>query len=158
MELTAISIIAESTVSYDHNSTVIVTYNNQDEPVHSELINQDISTTLQRATSCANIMPSTRLGERYKPSRSSQKGFRNDFGRSQSVAEGQGSVNEAQTDKLCHSEADNNVLPSKRAEIATRSLSGHIQIQPEGIKQRISAERVSNPRISVEKLHEILPD
>ncbi|MBW0533362.1 hypothetical protein O181_073077 [Austropuccinia psidii MF-1] len=43
----------------------------------------------------------------YSPSKSSQKGYRRDYSRSQSVSEGQGSVNELQTDKLSYSEADN---------------------------------------------------
>ncbi|MBW0590809.1 hypothetical protein O181_130524 [Austropuccinia psidii MF-1] len=98
-------------------------------------------------------MPSNRSGGSYNPSRSSQKGFRCDYGRSQSVTEGQGSVNEIQNDKLCHSEADNTVLPSKRAYTPTRSLSGHIQSQPEGLKQCIAAQRVPDPCRSVEKLH-----
>ncbi|MBW0462505.1 hypothetical protein O181_002220 [Austropuccinia psidii MF-1] len=79
-------------------------------------------------------MPSTRSGASYNPSSSTQKGYRCDYGRSQSVTEGQGSVNGSQTDKLCHSEADNTVLPSNRADTATRSLSGHIQSHPEGLQ------------------------
>ncbi|MBW0534756.1 hypothetical protein O181_074471 [Austropuccinia psidii MF-1] len=47
---------------------------------------------------------------------------------------------------------------SKRADSTTRSLSGHIQSQPEGLKQCISAQRVPDPCGSVEKLHEFLPD
>ncbi|MBW0492739.1 hypothetical protein O181_032454 [Austropuccinia psidii MF-1] len=80
-------------------------------------------------------MPSTRSGARYNPSRSFQKGYRHDYGRSQSITEGQGSVNESQTDKLCHYEADDTVLSSKRADTATRSPSEHIQSQPEGLQQ-----------------------
>ncbi|MBW0590589.1 hypothetical protein O181_130304 [Austropuccinia psidii MF-1] len=72
-------------------------------------------------------MPSTRSGASYNTLCSSQKGDRCDDVRSQSVLEGQGSVNEPQTDKLCYSEADNTVLPSKRDDTATRSLSGHIK-------------------------------
>ncbi|MBW0474834.1 hypothetical protein O181_014549 [Austropuccinia psidii MF-1] len=103
-------------------------------------------------------MPSTRSGSSFNPSSSSRKGFRRDYGRRKSVTEGQGSVNESQADKLCHSEADNNFLPSNRADTATRSLSGHIQSQPEGIQQFIAAQRVPDPCRSVEKLHEFLPD
>ncbi|MBW0553716.1 hypothetical protein O181_093431 [Austropuccinia psidii MF-1] len=103
-------------------------------------------------------MLSTRSGASYKPSRSSRKGYRHDYCRSQSVTEGQGSVNESQTDKLCHSEADNTFLPSNRAYNATRSLSEHIKSQPEGLQQCISAKRVPDSCISVEKLHEHLPD
>ncbi|MBW0566344.1 hypothetical protein O181_106059 [Austropuccinia psidii MF-1] len=88
-------------------------------------------------------MPSTRSGASYNPSRSSQKGYRHDYGRSQSVAEGQGSVNGSLTDKLCHSEADNTVLPSKKADTATRSLCGHIQSQPEGLPKCIARSRNS---------------
>ncbi|MBW0541509.1 hypothetical protein O181_081224 [Austropuccinia psidii MF-1] len=103
-------------------------------------------------------MPSTRSGASYNPSSSSQKGHRSDYGRGQSVAEGQGSVDDLQINKLCHSESDNTILPSKRADNATRSLSGHIQSQTEGLQQCISAERVPDPCRSVEKLHEFLPD
>ncbi|MBW0506667.1 hypothetical protein O181_046382 [Austropuccinia psidii MF-1] len=79
-------------------------------------------------------MPSTRSGASYNPSRSSQKGYRCDYGRSQSVTEGQG------------------------ADTTTRSLSGHIQSQPEGLQQCIAAQRVPDTCRSVEKLHEFLPD
>ncbi|MBW0515616.1 hypothetical protein O181_055331 [Austropuccinia psidii MF-1] len=103
-------------------------------------------------------MPSTRSVAIYSPSRSSQKGYRPNYGRSQSVTEGKGSVNGSQTDKLCHSEADNTVLISNRADTTTRSLSGHIKSQPEGLKQCIVAQRVPDPCRYVEKLHEFLPD
>ncbi|MBW0587657.1 hypothetical protein O181_127372 [Austropuccinia psidii MF-1] len=79
-------------------------------------------------------MPSTRLGASYNPSSSFQKGLRRDYGRSQSVTEGQG------------------------ADTATRSLSGNLQSQPEGVQQCIAAQRVPDPFRSVEKLHEFLPD
>ncbi|MBW0500182.1 hypothetical protein O181_039897 [Austropuccinia psidii MF-1] len=94
----------------------------------------------------------------YNPSSSSKRGYRCDYGRIKSVTEGQGSVNETKTDKLCHSETDNTVLPSSRADNATRSLSGHIQSQPEGPQQCIAAQRVPDPCRSVENLHELLPD
>ncbi|MBW0591779.1 hypothetical protein O181_131494 [Austropuccinia psidii MF-1] len=90
-------------------------------------------------------MSSTRSGAGYNPSISSQKCYRHDYCRSQSVTEEKGSVNGSQTDKLCHSEADNTVLPSKRACTATRSLSGNIQIQPEDLQQFISVQRVPDP-------------
>ncbi|MBW0583961.1 hypothetical protein O181_123676 [Austropuccinia psidii MF-1] len=80
-------------------------------------------------------MPSARSGARYNPSSSSQKGYRHDHGRRKSVTEQQGSINESQTDKLCHSEADDTVSPSNKDDTAIRSLSGHIQSQPEGLKQ-----------------------
>ncbi|MBW0486175.1 hypothetical protein O181_025890 [Austropuccinia psidii MF-1] len=67
-------------------------------------------------------------------------------------------MNEPQTEKLYHSEANNMVLLSNRAESATRSLSGHLQSQPEGLQQCIEAQRVPNPFTYVEKLHELLPD
>ncbi|MBW0584394.1 hypothetical protein O181_124109 [Austropuccinia psidii MF-1] len=67
-------------------------------------------------------MPSTRSGANYSPLSNSQKGHRPEYGRSQSVSEKQGSVNESQTGKLCHSEAYNTVLPSNRADTTTRSL------------------------------------
>ncbi|MBW0592211.1 hypothetical protein O181_131926 [Austropuccinia psidii MF-1] len=103
-------------------------------------------------------MPSTRSGASYNPSSGSQKGHRCDYGRSQSVTEGKGSVDDLQIKKLCHSEADNTILPSNRADTTTRSLSGHIQSQPEGLQQCIAAQRVPDPCRSVEKLHEFLPD
>ncbi|MBW0542060.1 hypothetical protein O181_081775 [Austropuccinia psidii MF-1] len=84
-------------------------------------------------------MPSTRSGASYNHSSSSQKGHRRDYGKRQSVTEGKGSVDDFQIDKLCHSEADNTVIPSNRAETATRSLSGHLKSQPEGLKQCIAA-------------------
>ncbi|MBW0563376.1 hypothetical protein O181_103091 [Austropuccinia psidii MF-1] len=103
-------------------------------------------------------MPSNRSGASYNSSSSSQKGHRCDYGRSQSVTEGQGSVNDFQINKLYHSEADKTVLPSKRADTATRSLSGHLQSQPEGLQECIAAQRVPDPCRSMEKLHEFLPD
>ncbi|MBW0578962.1 hypothetical protein O181_118677 [Austropuccinia psidii MF-1] len=103
-------------------------------------------------------MPSTRSGASYNQSRSSQKGNRHDYGRSQSATEEQGSVNESQTNKLCHSEADDIYLHSNRAETATRILSGHLKRQPEGIQQCFSAQRVQDPFRSVDKLHEFLPE
>ncbi|MBW0588956.1 hypothetical protein O181_128671 [Austropuccinia psidii MF-1] len=102
-------------------------------------------------------MPSTRSGAIYNPSRSSQKGHRRDYGRSQSVTEGQGSVVDFQINKLCNSEVNNTVLPSNRADTATRSLSGHLQSQPEGLQKCIAAQRVRNPCRSVENLQEFLP-
>ncbi|MBW0537366.1 hypothetical protein O181_077081 [Austropuccinia psidii MF-1] len=45
-------------------------------------------------------MPSTRSGASYNPSSSSQKGNRHDYGRRQSVTEGQGSVDDSQKLKL----------------------------------------------------------
>ncbi|MBW0592446.1 hypothetical protein O181_132161 [Austropuccinia psidii MF-1] len=71
-------------------------------------------------------MPSIKSGASHNPSSSSQKGHRRDYGRSQSVTEGQG------------------------ADTATRSLSGHLQSHPEGLKQCIAAERVPDPCRSVE--------
>ncbi|MBW0516304.1 hypothetical protein O181_056019 [Austropuccinia psidii MF-1] len=103
-------------------------------------------------------MPSTRSGASYNSSRSSQKGHRCDYGRSQSVTEGQGSVDDFQTNKLCHSEADNSVLPLNRADTATRSLSESIQSQPEGLEQCIAAPRVPDSHRSLEKLHKFLSD
>ncbi|MBW0490624.1 hypothetical protein O181_030339 [Austropuccinia psidii MF-1] len=79
-------------------------------------------------------MPSTKSGASYNPSSSSQKGYRRDYGRSQSVTEGQ------------------------EADTPTRSVTGHLQSQPEGLQQCISAQRVMDPCRSVEKQHEFLPD
>ncbi|MBW0590542.1 hypothetical protein O181_130257 [Austropuccinia psidii MF-1] len=103
-------------------------------------------------------MPANRSGASYKPSSSSQKGHRCDYGRSQSDTEGQGSLKDLHNNKLSNSEADDNILPSKRADTATRSLSGHLQSQPEGLQQCTAAQRVPDPCRSVEKLHELIPD
>ncbi|MBW0557664.1 hypothetical protein O181_097379 [Austropuccinia psidii MF-1] len=99
-------------------------------------------------------MPSNGTGESYNPLSISQKGYRHDYGRSQLVTEGQGLVNQTQTDKLCHSDANNTILPSQKAETTMRCLSGHIQSQPEVLDQLLAAKRVPYPCISVEKLHE----
>ncbi|MBW0566041.1 hypothetical protein O181_105756 [Austropuccinia psidii MF-1] len=85
-------------------------------------------------------MPSTQSGTSYKPSSSSQKGHRPDYGRSQSDTEGQGSVKDFHSNELSNSEADDTILPSKRADTATRSLSGHSQ--QEGLQQCTAAQRV----------------
>ncbi|MBW0588452.1 hypothetical protein O181_128167 [Austropuccinia psidii MF-1] len=103
-------------------------------------------------------MPSTRSGACYNPSSNFQKSHRRDYGRRQSVTEGQGSVYDFQINKLCHSEADNTILPSNTAATATKSLSEHIQSQPEGLQQCIAPQRVPDPCRCVEKLHEFLPD
>ncbi|MBW0588177.1 hypothetical protein O181_127892, partial [Austropuccinia psidii MF-1] len=147
---TVTRIIPSSNVNSDHNSTVIVTQNNQLEPISSKLINLDISNTLQKAKNLANRVS-------YNPSSSSQKSHRRDYGRSQSVTEGQGSVVDFKIHKLCHSEADNTILPSNSAETATRSLSVHLKSQPEGLQQCTAAQRLPDPCRSVEKLHEFLP-
>ncbi|MBW0593910.1 hypothetical protein O181_133625 [Austropuccinia psidii MF-1] len=117
---------ASTVISIDPASTVIVTQNNQPEPI-SSLINLDIINTLQKAKHLANTS--------YNPSSTSHKGRRRDFCRSQSVTEGQGSVDDLQINKLCHSEADKTVLPSKRAGTSTRGLREHLQSQPEGLQQ-----------------------
>ncbi|MBW0485147.1 hypothetical protein O181_024862 [Austropuccinia psidii MF-1] len=103
-------------------------------------------------------MPSTRAGARYNPSSSSQKGNIRDYGRIQSVTEGQGSVDDFKISKLFHSKDYYTVLPSKTADTTTRILSGHLQSQPEVLQQCIAAQRVPDPCRSVEKLHEFLPD
>ncbi|MBW0545812.1 hypothetical protein O181_085527 [Austropuccinia psidii MF-1] len=103
-------------------------------------------------------MPSTRSGASYKPSSSSQKGHRHDYGRSQSDTEGQGSVKDFHNNKLSNSEADDSILPSKRADNTTRSLSGHLKSQPEGLQQCTAAQRVPDPCRSVKKPHELIPD
>ncbi|MBW0573433.1 hypothetical protein O181_113148 [Austropuccinia psidii MF-1] len=125
---TVSSIIPASTFNSDHNSTAIVTQNIQPEQINSDLINLDISNTLQEAKNLAKI------------------------------TEGQGSVDDLQTNKLCNSEADKTVSPSKRAETSTRSLSGHLQSQSEALQQCIAAQRVPDPCRSVKKLHEFLCD
>ncbi|MBW0569466.1 hypothetical protein O181_109181 [Austropuccinia psidii MF-1] len=103
-------------------------------------------------------MPSNRSGASYKPSSSSQKGHRRYYCRSQSDTEGQGSVKDFHKNNLSNYEADDTILPSKRADTARRSLSGHLKSQPEGLQQCTSAQRVSDPFRSVEKLHELIPD
>ncbi|MBW0592771.1 hypothetical protein O181_132486 [Austropuccinia psidii MF-1] len=103
-------------------------------------------------------MPSTRSGASYNPSRSSQKGNRRDYGRSQPGTEGKGSVDDFQTTKIGHSDADNTILPSQRADTATRSLSGHIQSQPQSVQQCPAVQGVPDLCRSVEKVHELLPD
>ncbi|MBW0593443.1 hypothetical protein O181_133158 [Austropuccinia psidii MF-1] len=103
-------------------------------------------------------MPSTRSGGRCNPSSSSQKGNKRDYCITKSVTEGKGSVDDFQTTKIGHSDADNTILPSQRADIATRSLSGHIQSQPQSLQQCTEVQRVPDPCRSVEKLHELLPD
>ncbi|MBW0471246.1 hypothetical protein O181_010961 [Austropuccinia psidii MF-1] len=55
-------------------------------------------------------------------------------------------------------EGDEIALPSKRAEATPRSLCGHIQSQPEGLKHCIYEQRVPDPCRSVEKLQELLPE
>ncbi|MBW0587366.1 hypothetical protein O181_127081, partial [Austropuccinia psidii MF-1] len=51
---TATSIIPASTANSDYNSTVIISQTNQPEPISSELINLDISNTLQKTKNLAN--------------------------------------------------------------------------------------------------------
>ncbi|MBW0526787.1 hypothetical protein O181_066502 [Austropuccinia psidii MF-1] len=147
------SIIPARTVNSDHNITVIITQNNQQEQIYFKLISLDISNTLQRAKNLANNQEPT-----ITPQAAPKKGHRCDYGRSQSVKEGQGSVDDSQINKLCHSENYNIVLPSNRADTTTRRLSGYMKIQPEGVQQCISAQRVPDPCRYVEKLHEIFPD
>ncbi|MBW0591037.1 hypothetical protein O181_130752 [Austropuccinia psidii MF-1] len=79
-------------------------------------------------------MPSTISVASYKPSSSSQKGHRRDYGRSPSDTEGQWSGKDFHHNELSNTEADETILPSKRADTATRSLSGHLQSQPEGLQ------------------------
>ncbi|MBW0469289.1 hypothetical protein O181_009004 [Austropuccinia psidii MF-1] len=102
-------------------------------------------------------MPFPRSGASYNPSSSFKRNFERDYGRRKSVSEGQGSLNELQTDKLCYSEAYKTIFPSNRAYTSTRSLSLDTQIQPDGIKHYTSTQRVSNPRISLKKVHQLLP-
>ncbi|MBW0567083.1 hypothetical protein O181_106798 [Austropuccinia psidii MF-1] len=103
-------------------------------------------------------MPSNRSGASYNSSSSSQKINRHDYGRSQPGRERKGSVDDFQKTKIGHSDADNTILPSKRADTATRSLSGHLQSQPQSIQQFPALQGVPDPCRSVEKLHEFLPD
>ncbi|MBW0527257.1 hypothetical protein O181_066972, partial [Austropuccinia psidii MF-1] len=96
---TVTSIIPSSTVNSDHNSTVIVTQNNQPEPISSELINLDIDQEPAIAPQAATRMVIDVI-----------------------MAE----ANQVEKEKG-HSDADNTILPSQRADTATRSLSGQIQ-------------------------------
>ncbi|MBW0560046.1 hypothetical protein O181_099761 [Austropuccinia psidii MF-1] len=132
---TVTSIIPTRTVISDHSSTVIITQNNQQEPISSELISLGISNILLKASNLANRAS-------YKPSRSSQKDHKRDYGRSQSDTEGKGSVKDFHNNKLSNSEAYDTILPSKRDDTATRSLSGNLQSQPEGLQQCTAAQRV----------------
>ncbi|MBW0588308.1 hypothetical protein O181_128023, partial [Austropuccinia psidii MF-1] len=88
---TVTSIIPTSTVNSDHNSTVIVTQNNQPEPISSALINLDIIDTLQKAK---------KSGASYNPSSSFQKGNTCDYGRSQPGTEGKGLADDFQTTEI----------------------------------------------------------
>ncbi|MBW0494242.1 hypothetical protein O181_033957 [Austropuccinia psidii MF-1] len=56
------------------------------------------------------------------------------------------------------SEANQLQKDKSQAEDSTRSLSGHLQSQSEGLQQFLAAQRVPDPCRSVEKLHEFLPD
>ncbi|MBW0510786.1 hypothetical protein O181_050501 [Austropuccinia psidii MF-1] len=91
-------------------------------------------------------MSSAISGARYNPLTSSQKRYICDYGTHQSVTEGQGSVNESQNEKLCHSTADYTVFPSDRAENNTRIFSGPLKSQLEVIQQCTSIQCVSTPR------------
>ncbi|MBW0559000.1 hypothetical protein O181_098715, partial [Austropuccinia psidii MF-1] len=51
---TVTNIIPASTVNSDHNSTIMITQSNQTVPIPSELIDLDISNTLQKANNLAN--------------------------------------------------------------------------------------------------------
>ncbi|MBW0590773.1 hypothetical protein O181_130488 [Austropuccinia psidii MF-1] len=102
-------------------------------------------------------MPSTRSGASYNPSSSLEKCNTRPYGRSQPGTEGKGSVDDFQTTKIGHSDADNTILPSQRADTTTRSLSGHIQSQPQSIQQCPAVQGVPDPCRAVEKLHEFLP-
>ncbi|MBW0575751.1 hypothetical protein O181_115466 [Austropuccinia psidii MF-1] len=103
-------------------------------------------------------MPSTRSGASYNPSRSSQKGNRCDYGLSKPGTEGKGSVDDFQTTKIGHSDADNTILASQRADTATRTLRVHIQSKPQSKQQCPAVQEVQEPCRSVEKLHELFPD
>ncbi|MBW0495804.1 hypothetical protein O181_035519 [Austropuccinia psidii MF-1] len=127
---TVTSIIPASTVNSDHNSTVIVTQNNQPEPISSALINLDISNTIQKAKNLANNQE-----QAITPQAAPKKVIY------MIMAE----ANRLQKDK-------------GQADTATRSLSGYLQSQPEGLQQCTAAQRVADPCRSVEKLHECLPD
>ncbi|MBW0574866.1 hypothetical protein O181_114581 [Austropuccinia psidii MF-1] len=83
-------------------------------------------------------MPTTRSGASYNPSSSSQKVNRHDYGRSQPGTEGKESLDDFQTAKKGHSDADNTILPSQRADTATRS-------QTQSIRQCPAVQGVPDP-------------
>ncbi|MBW0516058.1 hypothetical protein O181_055773, partial [Austropuccinia psidii MF-1] len=149
---TVTSIIPSSTANSDYNSTAIITQKNQPEPIPYELISLDIINTPQKAKNLAKSR------SQLQSLKQLPKVNRHNYDRSQSATEGQGSVDDSQIDKLCHSEADNTVLPLNKAYNTTRSLSGDLKRQPEGIQQCIAAQRVPDPFRFVEKLHQFLPD
>ncbi|MBW0572789.1 hypothetical protein O181_112504 [Austropuccinia psidii MF-1] len=103
-------------------------------------------------------MPSTTTGGSFKPSSSSQRSHRRDYCRSQSDIEGQGSVRNFHNNTMSNDEVYDTILPSKRADTATRILCGHLQSQPEGLQQCTAAQIVPHPCSSLEKLHELIPD
>ncbi|MBW0582802.1 hypothetical protein O181_122517 [Austropuccinia psidii MF-1] len=126
---TVTSIIPASTVSSDHNSTVIVAHNNQPEPIYCELISLDISNTLHKAKNLANDQ---------ELSIASQEAPRKVLDIIMAAG------NQLQKDE-------------RQAGTSTRSLGGHLQSQSEGLQKCIAAQRVPDPCRSVEKLHEFLP-
>ncbi|MBW0570482.1 hypothetical protein O181_110197, partial [Austropuccinia psidii MF-1] len=127
---TVTSTIPASTVNSAHNGTVIIAQNNQPEPISSKLINFNISNTLQKAKNLANNQEPA-----ITPQEDPKKVI--DI----IISE----TNQLQKDK-------------GQADSATKSLSGDLKSQPEGIQQCIVARRVPDPCRSVEKMHEFLPD
>ncbi|MBW0564257.1 hypothetical protein O181_103972, partial [Austropuccinia psidii MF-1] len=128
---TVTSIIPASTVNSDHNSTAIITHNNQPEPISSELISLDISNTLQKAKNLANKAQEPAITPQEAPKK---------------------------VIDVIMEEANKLHKDKGQADTTTRRLSGHLKSQPEGLKQGIAAQRVPDPSRSVEKLHELLPD
>ncbi|MBW0582164.1 hypothetical protein O181_121879, partial [Austropuccinia psidii MF-1] len=125
---TATRIIPAKTANFDYNCTVIVAQKNKPEPISSELINLDIINTLQKAKHGAN---------NQEPAIAPQAAPRKVI------------------DVIM---AEANQLQKDKADTPTRSLSVHIQSQPEGLQQCIAAQRVPDHCRSVKKLHEFLPD
>ncbi|MBW0565144.1 hypothetical protein O181_104859 [Austropuccinia psidii MF-1] len=125
---TVTSIIPASTVNCDHNSTIIITQNNQPEPIPSELINLYIGNILQKANNLANDQEPA-----ITPKEAPKK----------AIGVIMAEANWLQKDK-------------GQADTTTRSLSGNIQSQQEGLQQCISAQRVPDPCRSVEKPLELL--
>ncbi|MBW0588835.1 hypothetical protein O181_128550 [Austropuccinia psidii MF-1] len=125
---TVTSIIPASTVISDHNSTVIIAQNNQQEPISSELISLDISNTLQKAKNLANNQE-----QAISPQAAPKKVI------DLIMAE----ANKIQKDKA----------PKQPQEASVDIYKS----QPEGLQQCTAAQRVLDPCRSVEKLHELIP-
>ncbi|MBW0536973.1 hypothetical protein O181_076688, partial [Austropuccinia psidii MF-1] len=116
---TVTSITTERTVISNHNRTVIITQNNQKEPISFEFINLDISNALQKAKNLANSQE-----QAISPQAAPKKVI----------------------DVIM---AESNWIKKDKRYTATRSLIGHLQSQPEGLQRCTAAQRVPDPCRSV---------